>query len=113
MRPEEYMAFDAMGLAELVHRGEVTPSELADAAIERIDALDPTLNAVVERDYAGARAAARTMDTAAPLAGVPFLANPDLPDRYARHAGFNTPDQATFYAGEDKGYVDYPALVGA
>jgi N-ethylmaleimide reductase len=45
--------------------------------------------------------------------GVPFLANPDLPDRYARHAGFNTPDQATFYAGEDKGYVDYPALVGA
>jgi N-ethylmaleimide reductase len=45
--------------------------------------------------------------------GVPFLANPDLPDRYARHAGLNAPDQATFYAGEEKGYVDYPALAGA
>ena len=42
--------------------------------------------------------------------GVPFLANPDLPDRFRRHAGLNTPDQATFYSGEDKGYVDYPVL---
>jgi N-ethylmaleimide reductase len=45
--------------------------------------------------------------------GVPFLANPDLPDRYARRAALNAPDQATFYAGEEKGYVDYPALAGA
>jgi N-ethylmaleimide reductase len=42
--------------------------------------------------------------------GVPFLANPDLPIRYATNAPLNTPDQATFYAGEEKGYVDYPAL---
>jgi N-ethylmaleimide reductase len=42
--------------------------------------------------------------------GVPFLANPDLPVRYARHVPLNAPDQATFYAGEAKGYVDYPAL---
>jgi N-ethylmaleimide reductase len=45
--------------------------------------------------------------------GVPFLANPDLPARYSRNAGLNAPDQATFYAGEDKGYVDYPALADA
>ncbi|HLH96847.1 MAG TPA: alkene reductase [Xanthobacteraceae bacterium] len=44
--------------------------------------------------------------------GVPFLANPDLPFRYAEHAPLNAPDQATFYAGEAKGYVDYPALTG-
>jgi N-ethylmaleimide reductase len=42
--------------------------------------------------------------------GVPFLANPDLPARYRTNAGLNAPDQATFYAGEEKGYVDYPAL---
>ncbi len=42
--------------------------------------------------------------------GVPFLANPDLPARYRRRAALNTPDQATFYAGEEKGYIDYPAL---
>jgi amidase len=41
MRPEEYMAFDGLGLAELVHCGEVAPTELAEAAIERIEALNP------------------------------------------------------------------------
>jgi amidase len=74
MRPDEYMAFDAAGLAALVHRREVTPEELTEAAIERIEALNGRLNAVVERDYGGARAAARAMDLSAPLAGVPFLA---------------------------------------
>jgi N-ethylmaleimide reductase len=43
--------------------------------------------------------------------GVPFLANPDLPYRFGKKAKLNAPDQATFYAGEDKGYTDYPALV--
>jgi N-ethylmaleimide reductase len=42
--------------------------------------------------------------------GAAFLANPDLPERYARQAPLNAPDQATFYAGEAKGYVDYPVL---
>jgi N-ethylmaleimide reductase len=42
--------------------------------------------------------------------GVPFLANPDLPERYRRGAALNKPDQATFYAGDAKGYVDYPEL---
>jgi N-ethylmaleimide reductase len=42
--------------------------------------------------------------------GVPFLANPDLPARYRSRAALNAPDQATFYAGEEKGYIDYPAL---
>lgn len=45
--------------------------------------------------------------------GVPFLANPDLPARYRRHADLNKPDPATFYAGEAKGYVDYPAMSAA
>ncbi len=39
-----------------------------------------------------------------------FLANPDLPVRFARNAPLNTPDQATFYGGTAKGYTDYPAL---
>ena len=42
--------------------------------------------------------------------GVPFLANPDLPYRFGKKAQLNAPDQATFYACEDKGYTDYPAL---
>jgi N-ethylmaleimide reductase len=42
--------------------------------------------------------------------GVPFLANPDLPARYRINGQLNAADPATFYAGEDKGYIDYPAL---
>ena len=42
--------------------------------------------------------------------GVPFLANPDLPRRFATGAALNAPDVATFYGGDAKGYTDYPAL---
>jgi len=44
--------------------------------------------------------------------GALFLANPDLPLRFARGAHLNSPDTATYYAGEEKGYTDYPALDG-
>jgi 2,4-dienoyl-CoA reductase-like NADH-dependent reductase (Old Yellow Enzyme family) len=42
--------------------------------------------------------------------GVPFLANPDLPDRLRRGAPLNAPDPSSFYGGTEKGYTDYPAL---
>ncbi|MFF8407511.1 alkene reductase [Streptomyces sp. NPDC015684] len=42
--------------------------------------------------------------------GALFLANPDLPRRLAAGGPFNTPDQATFYGGDHRGYTDYPAL---
>ena len=39
-----------------------------------------------------------------------FIANPDLPRRFTESAALNTPDNATFYGGDQKGYTDYPAL---
>ncbi|ROH88359.1 alkene reductase [Pseudomethylobacillus aquaticus] len=45
--------------------------------------------------------------------GVPFLANPDLVARFAKDAPLNTPDQASFYGGTEKGYTDYPTLESA
>jgi 2,4-dienoyl-CoA reductase-like NADH-dependent reductase (Old Yellow Enzyme family) len=39
-----------------------------------------------------------------------FISNPDLVERFARHAPLNDWDTATFFAGGEKGYVDYPAL---
>ncbi len=42
--------------------------------------------------------------------GVPFLANPDLPQRLRTGAPLNKPDEATFYGGAEKGYTDYPFL---
>jgi N-ethylmaleimide reductase len=44
--------------------------------------------------------------------GASFLANPDLPRRFQESARLNAPDPATFYMGEEKGYVDYPFLDG-
>ena len=45
--------------------------------------------------------------------GVPFIANPDLVERFRANAPLATPDQATFYQGGAKGYVDYPAMQAA
>jgi N-ethylmaleimide reductase len=42
--------------------------------------------------------------------GVPFIANPDLVERYARNAPLNTADPDKFYGGNEDGYIDYPAL---
>ncbi|HEX2208553.1 MAG TPA: alkene reductase [Longimicrobium sp.] len=42
--------------------------------------------------------------------GKPFLANPDLPERLREGAPLNTPDRATFYGGDARGYTDYPLL---
>ena len=42
--------------------------------------------------------------------GVPFLSNPDLPERFRRKSELNKPDEASFYGGDAKGYTDYPTL---
>jgi N-ethylmaleimide reductase len=42
--------------------------------------------------------------------GIPFLANPDLPERFRRGAALNEPERATFYGGDARGYTDYPTL---
>jgi len=42
--------------------------------------------------------------------GVPFLANPDLVERYKIDAPLNQADADTFYGGTEKGYTDYPFL---
>ena len=47
----EYDQYDGLGLADLVKRGDVSARELALTAIERIDALNPQLNAVIHKLY--------------------------------------------------------------
>ena len=71
---DDYAAYDGVGLAELVRKGDVTPGELVDAAILRIERRNGALNAVVYRAYDEARALAasgRLPD--GPFRGVPFL----------------------------------------
>ncbi len=57
---------------------------------------------------------ARAKDLADLIAfGRPFISNPDLVERLRSGAPLADPDQETFYAGEAKGYIDYPALGGS
>jgi amidase len=58
---EELAMLDALAQVELVRRGEATPLELVDAAIARIEKLDPTLNAVILPAFERARDAARAL----------------------------------------------------
>jgi len=68
----EYDDHDCIGLAELVRKGEVSPKELLESAIERVEERNPELNAVVHRMYE--RAWARVEDLPdGPLKGVPFM----------------------------------------
>ena len=69
----EYSDYDGLGLAELVRNGDVTPAELVEAAIERIERRNDALNAVVFKAYDEARAVARGDLPDGPFRGVPFL----------------------------------------
>ena len=55
---DPFVTLDATGQAELVHRGEVQPLELIDAAIARIERINPALNAVITPLFDRARAQA-------------------------------------------------------
>jgi amidase len=75
---------DATAQADLVRTGQVSPVELLDAAIERIEAGDGAINAVVLRWFDAARDAAASPDLPdGPFRGVPFL----LKDLWAHFAG--------------------------
>jgi N-ethylmaleimide reductase len=74
------------------------------------DAFDGTLIANGGYDAGSGNAVIARGEADLVAFGVPFLANPDLPVRYRTSSALNAPDPATFYAGEEKGYIDYPAL---
>lgn len=68
-----YETCDAVALATLVARGEVTPGELLDEALERVEALNPALNAVTMIEEGVARRLIADGLPDGPLKGVPFL----------------------------------------
>ncbi|HEY9621743.1 MAG TPA: alkene reductase [Crinalium sp.] len=70
---------------------------------------------IVCGDYNFERGNAALADGKADLIayGRPFIANPDLPERFAKGAPLNEPDVATFYGGTEKGYTDYPFLAAS
>ena len=69
----EYEQYDALGLADLVRRKEVTPDELLEAAIARVEARNPAVNAVIMKLYDYGRKAIADGVPEGPFRGVPFL----------------------------------------
>ena len=79
----DFAALDALGQAALVRDGRATPVELVEAAIHRIERINPTVNCVVTPLYDQARAVAAGELPDGPFRGVPFL----LKDLLARYSG--------------------------
>jgi len=69
---QDLWELDAVGQAELVRSGAVSALELVDAAIERIEKLEPVVHALASADFDAARKKAQARP-AGPLGGVPFL----------------------------------------
>ena len=80
---DELAFLDATAQAEMVRQKEIKAIELVEAAIERIQRLNPTLNAVVTPMYDLARETATGKIPDGPFQGVPFL----LKDLIAEYAG--------------------------
>jgi len=71
---DSFERLDATAQAELVRRGEVTPADLVDAAIARLEERNPALNAVIHPALERARALSRAEHLPRrPLCGVPIL----------------------------------------
>src|SRR5438045_3454275 len=89
----EVATLDALAQADLVRRGDVSPIELVTWAIERVERLNPVLNAVVTPMFEQALEAARSVE--GPLAGVPYL----LKDLAVEKEGVRFTEGSRFLAG--------------
>jgi amidase len=70
---KEYGTFDAVGLADLVRKKQVTPAELLGEALARTAKVDPQINAVVVKHYDYAERQIEKGLPDGPFTGVPFL----------------------------------------
>ena len=78
------------------------------AAIRKVFKRSLIVNGGYSRETGDAAVASGAADLVA--FGVPFISNPDLPQRFADNAALNPPDRATFYGSGAQGYTDYPTL---
>ena len=89
---DDLATLDATAQADLVRGKEVTPQELVEAGIARIEALNPGLNAVITPMFEEALAAVTGVDPDAPFAGVPYL----LKDLVVEYAGVRFTEGSRF-----------------
>jgi amidase/6-aminohexanoate-cyclic-dimer hydrolase len=92
---EIYEQYDAVGLAELIQRGEAAPEELLEEALKRVEALNPEVNAVTMVQEKVARRLIEEGLPDGPLKGVPFL----LKDLGAEAIDFPSNSGSRLFAG--------------
>jgi len=88
---DEMIGYDAIGLSDLIRQGEITPSELLETTIQRIEKINPELNAIIYKLYDQARTVADKLSSDnegvkssdSVFHGVPFL----LKDLFAECKG--------------------------
>src|SRR5919204_3092933 len=100
---EDLARLDATAQAELIRNGELTPVELVESAIERIETSNGELNAVIHKLYDEGREAAAGELPDGPFRGVPFLLK-DLGAAFAGqpyHMGMQALKDADFRAPVD------------
>jgi N-ethylmaleimide reductase len=102
----------AFGLAYLHLVDPIAPAAVADGrlapALRQLFSGPVIINGGFDRERGEAAIERGEADLVA--FGIKFLANPDLPERWRRGARLNDPIRETFYGGDGRGYVDYPAL---
>jgi len=70
---EEYIKHDAIGLAELIKNGEITPEEILNIAINRSEETNSQTNAIIHKLHDFAKKSIDKRDKKAVFSGVPFL----------------------------------------
>ncbi len=91
----EYTKYDGLGLAELVKKGEVTPRELADTALDAVERLNPQLNIITYMMEEFADRIIEDGPSKGPFEGVPFL----VKDLISSISGYPTNCGSRFYQG--------------
>nr|VFJ87404.1 MAG: amidase [Candidatus Kentron sp. LFY] len=92
---KEYQEYDGLGLARLMRGGEITPEEVLEAAMERIEQDNDTINAVVYKMYNEAADAIRGGLPEGPFTGVPYL----LKDLFLSCAGVPLTNGSRLFSG--------------
>ena len=91
----EWDALDAVGLAELIAAGQVSAREVTETAIDRIEALNPAVNAVIYKCYDEALAEMQSRTKRGPFHGVPYL----IKDLHAPVKGMPLTNGSRFFKG--------------
>ena len=99
---KEYENFDALGLADLVRRKQVSPQELLEAAIDRIESRNNAINAVTMQLYDYGKKAIQDGLPDGPLHGVPYL----MKDLTASVAGVRMTRGSKFFADTPPSSID-------